>query len=288
MASAAGRIGLIGGTREGIELAIALSQSQIPCTISVTTEVARSGYPLHPCLKVTVARFTASTLRSFLHSEQIVAILDASHPFAVEISQLAMTVAQQQKIPYLRYERPELATDNATDDDPMHDSANARLSTAHPRVLEVDSLVTLLQADELLNQRVLLTLGHKALAQFRPWQARSTLFARVLPSPVAVQAALDAGFGGDRILALRPPVPIELERALWQHWHISLVVTKASGQVGGEAIKRQVAASLGVRLVVIQRPPMVYPQQTSTIKTALTFCQTVLALGNRSRHVKTD
>jgi precorrin-6A/cobalt-precorrin-6A reductase len=64
-----------------------------------------------------------------------------------------------------------------------------------------------------------------------------------------------------------------LEKALWQQWDISLVVTKASGTAGGEDIKRTVAAQLGIPLIVIDRPVVEYPQQTSDLSVAIEFCR---------------
>ncbi|HEY9862494.1 MAG TPA: precorrin-6A/cobalt-precorrin-6A reductase, partial [Candidatus Obscuribacterales bacterium] len=90
-----------------------------------------------------------------------------------------------------------------------------------------------------------------------------------------------AGFTPDRLFAMRPPISPDLEKALWQHWQISLVVTKSSGIAGGEDIKRQVAAELGMPLVAIARPPIIYPQQTSDLTTALAFCQQHLSLANK-------
>jgi precorrin-6A/cobalt-precorrin-6A reductase len=119
----------------------------------------------------------------------------------------------------------------------------------------------------------LLTVGYRPLPLFAPWQERATLFARILPSVVALQTSLEAGFSPDRLVALRPPVPLALERALWQHWQISQIVTKASGQPGGEETKRQLAAELGVSLIVIARPAIAYPQQTSNLDVALGFCR---------------
>ena len=78
--------------------------------------------------------------------------------------------------------------------------------------------------------------------------------------------ALDAGFDGKRIIALRPPITPELEIALWQQWQISLVVTKASGKVGGEEIKQKIAQKLNIPLIAISRPNITYPQQISCIK----------------------
>ena len=76
------------------------------------------------------------------------------------------------------------------------------------------------------------------------------------------------------MIAIRPPVSAEIEKSLWRHWEISLVVTKASGVPGGEGIKRVVAAELGLPLVVIDRPVVNYPQQTHDFSVALEFCRT--------------
>lgn len=251
---------LIGGTHESSRLAAALAVAQIPVVVTVTTESAQSLYPPAPDLRVVVTRFRAEELASFLQAQRIAAILDASHPFAAEISQLAIAMAAQLQIPYLRFERPVLARASETE-------------------TQVESFEHLLAGDLLEDQRVLLTVGYQPLPLFALWQQRATLFARILPSALALETALAAGFSSGRLLAMRPPIPLELERALWQHWQISVVVTKASGQPGGEAIKRQLAQGLGVTLITIARPLVAYPQQTSDLATALAFCEQVLAMG---------
>lgn len=119
---------------------------------------------------------------------------------------------------------------------------------------------------------MLLTVGYKPLHLFLPWQKRATLFARLLPSAVALEAAFQAGFTSDRLICLRPPIAADLEIALWRQWDISLVVSKASGSPG-EDVKRQVAGELGVKLVLVSRPEVVYPQQTSDFLVVLGFCE---------------
>lgn len=253
------RLWLIGGTTESAELAKALGSLALPCTITVTTKSAEALYPKMPMLRVWVGRLEASQLKPFLQQQRIAAVLDASHPYAVEISRMAIRAAVDQKIPYLRFER--LAVDTQTDTSP---------------VISLDNFKTLLAGDYLYQQRVLLTVGYKALPLFHNWQDRSTLFARILPAVTSLEAAIAAGFSSDRIIALRPPVTAELEKALWRHWDISLVVTKASGVAGGEEVKRSVAAQLGIPLVVIARPIVDYPQQTSDFSVALDFCRSYL------------
>lgn len=254
------RIWLIGGTQESASLAVLLANAQIPCTVSVTSESARSLYPYHPTLQVWVGRLTVEQLNEFLFLQQIVAVVDASHPFAVEISHGAIAACQKLQIPYLRYERPILEETGEQGDKPT-------------REIYINSFDTLVNGNYLYNQRVLLTVGYRLLHLFLPWQQQATLFARLLPSTIALEAAFQAGFTPDRVICLRPPINIDLEMALWRQWGISLVVTKASGSAGGEDVKRMVAAELGIPLIVISRPEVSYPQQTSDLLVALEFCR---------------
>ncbi|MGB3533103.1 MAG: cobalt-precorrin-6A reductase [Microcoleaceae cyanobacterium] len=253
------QIWLIGGTSESVVLAKAIIAAQINCVVTVTTDTAKNLYPLSSLLTVWVGCLDENIILSFLQENKITAILDASHPFAVEISTLAIATAKQYNIPYLRYERSVCETvefDN--------------------NILHLDSFETLLSGDYLNAKRVMLTLGYRHLHQFKKWQNHSTLFIRILPSIVSLEAALTAGFTPDRIIAIRPPISIELEKALWQQWNISLVITKASGKAGGENIKRKAATELGIPLIIIDRPHLSYPQITTDINTAIKFCQNYL------------
>jgi precorrin-6A/cobalt-precorrin-6A reductase len=256
------QIWLIGGTQESVQLARAIAHSNLPCVVTVTTASARSLYPPAPTFQVWVGRLDQQQLETFLQVHQICCILDASHPFAVAVSELAIAAASRYQLPYLRYERPELEEGK------------------NPNEIVLDSFKALLSGNYLKGQRVLLIVGYRPLEQFCSWQSSAVLFARILPSVPALEAALAAGFTPDRLIALRPPVSLDLERALWQQWQISMVVSKASGVAGGEDVKRQVAAELGVKWVAIARPPVSYPHQTGEIAIALEFCKQHYASGS--------
>lgn len=261
------QIWLIGGTQESAELARSLLDAQLPCLVSVTTEAARSLYPSSPDLTVWIGRVDATMLPLFLQRNGICAIVDASHPFAVEISQQAIATAAAADIPYLRYERRALS--------PISEATGPEETGSSP-FLCFSRFSDLLATDVLSGQRVLLTIGYRPLAQFQAWQKKAILFARILPSVPALEAAIAAGFSNDRLIALRPPISADLERALWQHWQISCVVTKASGIPGGEAVKRQIAQELGIPLVTIARPAVAYPQQTQDLAQVVQFCRAAL------------
>ncbi|MGK7934081.1 MAG: cobalt-precorrin-6A reductase [Microcystaceae cyanobacterium] len=245
---------LIGGTSESRELATAIIRLNLSCVVTVTTEEAIPLYPQHPCLTVVITRLSREIAAEFVINNNIKGIIDASHPYASEISQLAIHCATIYQLPYLRYERPILLGQN---------------------IIEVESLHTILTDYYLLGKRVLLTIGYQGLKFLENWHDKATLYARILPKIDSLQAALNAGFSPKQLIAFRPPLDYEMEKALWQHWKIETVVSKASGQVGGEDIKRQISQELKIPLILIQRPSLSYPQQTSDLEQIKIFCQQI-------------
>jgi precorrin-6A/cobalt-precorrin-6A reductase len=243
---------VIGGTSESVMLAQAIAAENVPCIVTVTTADAVKLYPVLPNLQIRVGQLKEFQIHEFIQQEKIIAIVDASHPYAIAISQTVIQIAQRLHLPYLRYERVALLPNK--------------------NITELENFETLLTGNYLTHQRVLLTIGYKVLPKFKVWQAQATLFARILPSVESLQVALESGFSSDRLIAIRPPMSIDLEKALWQQWNISLVVSKASGKAGGEEIKQKVSQLLGIPLMVIARPKVDYPQQTNNLNEVLRFC----------------
>ncbi|MEO0646910.1 MAG: precorrin-6A/cobalt-precorrin-6A reductase [Cyanobacteria bacterium J06650_10] len=293
-------IWLIGGTSESAQLARALSKQELPYVVTVTTAAAKRLYP--DDAQVWVGLLNAQSAVQFIAQWQVRCILDASHPFACEISQLAMNCAESQSIDYLRYERPAVKSavnsvvhpavnpsvnDSKDIEDTEADSGGA--SAISPQgfqgitelqdkgtVISVNSIPDLLESDILRGQRVLFTVGYRYLSHFSSLRPDSQLFARILPSVAAISGAIAAGFSPAEIIALKPPVSAAVECALWQQWNITQVVAKASGKPSGESTKRAVAADLGIPLILIKRPQMMYLNQTDCVLDAIEFCRKVL------------
>ncbi len=263
------RLWLIGGTQESRHLVTALlanlpdrAEGQpSPLLISMTTDNARALYPDALADDLWIGQLTPDHGDRWIQQYNIAAILDASHPFATAISKLAIALAQRHQLPYLRYERPPVS----------HPALTWRDRQGRPGNITLPTVADVLTGAYLAQERTLLTLGYRALAAFVPWQSHGTLYVRILPSVPALTAALAAGFTSDRIIALRPPISDACEKALWQQWQLTQVITKASGAAGGEARKQAIAADLGIRLIRIARPAITYPAHTHTLATALQF-----------------
>ncbi|MEM9164232.1 MAG: precorrin-6A/cobalt-precorrin-6A reductase, partial [Cyanobacteria bacterium P01_F01_bin.4] len=98
------RLWIIGGTQESAAIVRAIAPAltgqfahgtpgPTSSLVSVTTPAAVNLYPVGT--DVWVGQLTPQTLPEFLRKSQIGAILDASHPFATAISELAIAAAHQ-------------------------------------------------------------------------------------------------------------------------------------------------------------------------------------------------
>lgn len=283
------RCWLIGGTGDSAEIARQLSDLAIPYVVTVTTAAARKLYPKGA--SVEVGKLSPQLAQNFAWRHQVSCIADASHPFASEISKCAIALASDRQIPYLRYERPLVtplvdthptstrrtlsessASDAYASNDPENFAASVTLVDSIDALLAHSSLMSQLE-----HQRILFTIGYRHLEKFASLRATSKLYARILPSPEALSSTLFAGFEASEIIAIRPPVSLALEKALWQQWNISCVVAKCSGELAtsasGERIKRQAAQALGVHLIMISRPTLSYPHKTENLADIISFCQ---------------
>ena len=134
-------IWLIGGTTESVAIAKAITSLKIPFIVTVTTESAQSLYA--PDVQTEAGCLDLIAMQGFCREKSVGAIVDASHPYAVEVSQNAIATAQAIDISYLRYERSS-----------CNSSVEAKSSSP---IIRLDSFETLLASDYLTGKRVLLT-----------------------------------------------------------------------------------------------------------------------------------
>ncbi|MGQ4808425.1 Cobalt-precorrin-6A reductase [Candidatus Entotheonellaceae bacterium PAL068K] len=250
---------LLSGTSEGPRLARALLAAGFDVTTTVTREAARQhlfGDLLH-AIRAEVRGFTEASLKHYLAPGGVDLVLDATHPFAVRITNLAAAVCTRLGVPYVRYQRPEWEPPQGTLYAPSYAAAAATCRRFPGRSC------------------IMLTIGAKPLKHFAPLHDHLRLVARVLPSPVSVQLALDAGFTQAQIVALRPPFSRAFNASMLREYTVDVLVTKASGVAGGVVEKVLAAHDLGLTTLMILRPASPDRVETvSTLEAAIHACQT--------------
>jgi precorrin-3B C17-methyltransferase len=230
------------GTSDGNVLARCIARAGRRTIISTSSEhefeIAEAACP---GLSIHAARIGADARKADLERSRAQAIVDATHPFAAEISRQLIGLSRELGLPYIRYERPRAPRDG-------HAIHCADLSQAARKAISV-------------GRRIFLATGSKDLAAFLQCDgaARREWFARVTPEAASIEGALRAGIPRAHLCAMQGPFSSALNEAIWRDWQIDCVVTKDSGDAGGFAEKAAAAEALRIPLIAIERPVVEYP-----------------------------
>ena len=235
------RLWMLAGTGEGPLLAALLLQRGWALRVSVVSAAAgrpyralQVGAPLDVQVGPVVgtAAMAAQLQQAAVQGAPFVAVIDATHPFATEVSRCLRQACRQQGQPLLTLAREPLAPTGAT------------LLTQLADLRTVD----------LRGARVLLAIGARHLPEAIACSPGALHHARVLPSATALQLVSAAGLSPERIACLRPSGPeFAVEAALVRRWRIDTILCRQSGGLT-EAGWRQVARAQGCQLLMLARP----------------------------------
>lgn len=227
---------LIGGTSETALIARALVEAGFKVLVSTSTDI-----PLdignHPALTRRVGPLDDNEMLRLVTESGITLMVDASHPYASSVTENARNAAAAAVIPYMRWVRPSVLTQNGW------------------IILAVDHAAAAREACA-FGSAVFLTTGSKNLAPYvlEAERTRVPLVVRVLPYPHSMEACRNAGVPDANIITGRGPFSMEDNLEIMRRFNIGVVVTKDSGSEGGVPEKLEAARVHGCRVVVVQRP----------------------------------
>ena len=123
-------------------------------------------------------------------------------------------------------------------------------------------------------ERLLLAIGARQLAEAHRCCPEAHLHARVLPRPGALRTALASGLAPERLVCLHPAsepeAPTPVEAALCRRWRIETLLLRRSGGPG-EVQWRRLANQLGLRLLLLERPTIQEPTNTGASALSLPY-----------------
>ena len=232
------RVLILGGTHEAFQLAEQLvAQDGVDFISSLA---GRTREPRLPKGQVRTGGFGgAEGLARYLREERITHVVNATHPFAAQITANAITAADAAGIPLLRLMRP--AWEARHDDRwiPARDAA---------------------EAAELCRReggRIFLTLGSGELDAFAEIH-NAHFLVRMVDAPEQLPLR------DYRVIAARGPFSLQDELRLLAEHHIGLIVAKNSG---GEATYAKVEAArrMGLAVIMIERPAIALDPQSRAV-----------------------
>jgi precorrin-6A/cobalt-precorrin-6A reductase len=218
---------ILGGTGDANQLADALIRAKIDAVYSYA---GRTKIPLPHALPTRIGGFGgAEGLADFITAEKITHVIDATHPFAAEMSRHAVTACAAAKVPLIALERAPWAR---------------MAGDTWIEVADIDAAVAALPATP---SRIFLAIGRQHIAPF----AAKPEHAYTLRSVDAPDSALP---NADVIVA-RGPFTLEAELELMRSRGIEWIVARNSGGTGARA-KIDAARALSLPVIMIARPEL--------------------------------
>ncbi|WP_236236674.1 cobalt-precorrin-6A reductase [Pseudomonas faucium] len=217
------RILLLGGVTEALAIARQLGPEHVYSLAGIgrvpqdlTCQVRVGGYG------------GAEGLAGYLREAGITLLIDATHPYAAQISRNAASAARAVGIPCWALRRPAWQAQPGDD------------------WREVADWAGLIEALKPFH-RPLFTLGREPLQHLD----------EIPPEQFWTLRALEACPGNERceVIGARGPFQLDDERALFARRGIDVLVSKNSGSVATEP-KLEVARELGVPVLILQRPTL--------------------------------
>ena len=234
------KILLFAGTTEGRNLAEFLEKNQIPTEVCVATQYGETLLEEGKYLHVHAGRLDETEMEQQIQKKQITLVIDATHPYAVIVSQNIRRACSRTGTEYIRLARKET---DASWKQEMED------------VTEVASVAEAAAFLAKKEGRIFAATGSKELSAYQvipDYQDR--VVARVLSTPEAVSECAMLGFSGKNLICMQGPFTEDLNVAMLRQAQASWMVTKESGKAGGFLEKLRAAKKAGAKLVVIKRP----------------------------------
>lgn len=223
------------GTTEGCDISNFLAEHQIHVLACVATDYGSKSLKENEYLKIHAGRLTEPEMETLLNEKKPEMVLDATHPYAAEVTENIRTACQNTGFAYRRV----LRAAGAYQDQAVY-------------VPDTQAAIEFLEGTK---GNILLTTGSKELGKYTALShAGERIYARVLSLPSVMETCKGYGFEGKHLIGMQGPFSMELNAAMLRQFDCKYLVTKDTGKAGGFQEKIDAALSCGAVPVIIGRP----------------------------------
>ncbi|PWD98407.1 cobalt-precorrin-5B (C(1))-methyltransferase [Marinilabilia rubra] len=249
---------IFGGTTEGRQAARLFDVIEQPYFYSTKTETTqRVGGT------VITGTMDANAIEEFCIKNSIMLIVDAAHPYAVELHQNIHDASIKCKIETLRFERPATVVSHSKYVRFFDDYASLEKA--------------LLESDF---DKILALTGVQTIPKLRAvWENRQCCF-RILDTPLSRGKVLNYGIPQHLVFPMAPDDKVEKIVILARETKAQVILSKESGPSGFIQSKVDAARMLNVPLWMVRRPSL--PEFTYTVYSEKAFWQKFFELRKES------
>lgn len=236
---------VLGGTSDALEVAAAIFSIRPDVMVSTATEYGSQVSLGRFAGKIVSGKMDQHALRAFIVEQKISCVVDVSHPYAENISRTAIAVCQELAVRYCRYERLAVAAEDG-------------------QIITCADFTAAGLLAESLPGNIFMTIGKNHIAQvLEKISDHSRVKVRVLPQSETILELEKMGLNADHIIAIKGPFSEEMNYLMFRESGAAVLLTKDSGTQGGTDQKIEAARRLGLKIILISRPEIEYPNKFS-------------------------
>ncbi|MFO7886703.1 MAG: cobalt-precorrin-6A reductase [Eubacteriales bacterium] len=240
-------IALFSGTSEGRKIIRELGKNNLRTLVFTATGYGSSLVSTSKNIRINSGPLSKDQIKKVFKEREIKKILDATHPYAENISRNLIEVSNEMNLPYYRYER------------------KGYILKKNNTIEIFASYEEIIQYLKKTKGNVMLTIGSKNLKKFTAEMKLDRLYPRILPLPNLIQDTLDCGVSLNNIVGMQGPFSIEVNKALIKSFNIKYLITKNSGKEGGIKEKIEAAEETGIKIIILDKPKVDYPNKYESI-----------------------
>ena len=169
-------------------------------------------------------------------------VVDASHPYATEITKTLMDLCAEYSLDYIRYERPSIIDK----------------FKVHKEIIQVKGYEQLFEGVKNIKGTILNTTGSRNIKKLMDLGIKNRIVHRVLPSIKVMSEYFSLGLKVEDIIAIKGPIGYELNCSFIKEYEAKAIILKDSGVQGGTKEKLKAAIDLGITAFVIGRSNINY------------------------------
>jgi precorrin-6A/cobalt-precorrin-6A reductase len=245
---------ILGGTKDSRLIIEKLLTQKKEIVVTTTTSYGASLLPDHPLLIKKIGKKTASDLTHVIKKYSVDLIIDATHPYAENISLNIIELSKRLKVKLFRYERPR---------------------EINPHAMYFDTYKEIIKCLNEQKGNILLTIGSNDLDYWASAIAINRLIIRVLPMVSVLKKCKTLGFTPNQIIAMQGPFSKACNQAIMKDYAIESLVTKDTGTIGGFNNKVNSAFENNIKVYVKKRPELPYLNKFNNLCTLISTIQNI-------------
>lgn len=235
------KIFILGGTKDSTNIIRHIKENYDAYILTTTTTEYGSRLALEAGSDETIARpLLKDEIIEIFKENSFDILIDATHPFAEHITQTSASIADELKIPYIRFERPTTNLEN--------------IDTSHISYVKSFDDAGKLIEHEFSKGNVLHFAGANTMADIVKYVSVDRFYPRILKVEKSLEKCRELNINPEHIIPMTGAATLKENIDLIEKYNASVMITKESGEIGGVIEKIEAANEKDIAIIMIQRP----------------------------------